>query len=224
MAESIFSRISRLLSGRIEDVVDQMECSGGDVVMRESIREAGRCIDEIQANIQTVAARRLQAVRQQKMIEERLVELTQKAQIAIDAGRDDLAEAALSRQIDFETESKKLDTVAEASREEEMRLEGGLISLKSRKIQMEDSLTAYEIAHKQAALGGTGPATAERHIDKKISCAEAAFDRAMTGAGGINFSRAEALTINKVAEIDGIYKTATIAERLVALKANNKAA
>jgi hypothetical protein len=34
MAESIFARVSRLLSAIVEDAVDRMEHAGGDVVMR----------------------------------------------------------------------------------------------------------------------------------------------------------------------------------------------
>jgi len=41
----------------------------------------------------------------------------------------------------------------------------------------------------------------------------------MTGAGGVGFTRADAQTINRVAEIDGLQKGATVAERLAALKA-----
>src|SRR5437868_11536529 len=46
MAESIFTRVSRLLSATVEDTVDRMEQAGGDTVMREAIREADRAIDQ----------------------------------------------------------------------------------------------------------------------------------------------------------------------------------
>ena len=72
MAESILARVSRLLSATIEDAVDRMEQAGGDAVMREAIREADRAIDEVQAQLETVMTRRLQAVRQGKMLAERV--------------------------------------------------------------------------------------------------------------------------------------------------------
>ena len=49
MAESIFARVSRLLSATAEDTVDRMEQAGGDAVMREAIREADRAIDQVKA-------------------------------------------------------------------------------------------------------------------------------------------------------------------------------
>src|ERR1700720_3654388 len=101
MTESIFARVSRLLSATVEDTVDRMEKAGGDAVMREAIREADRAIDQVKAGLQSTMARRLQAARQQKMLNEHVDELTTKAKFALSENREDLAEAALSRQIDF---------------------------------------------------------------------------------------------------------------------------
>jgi phage shock protein A len=223
MAESIFARVSRLLSATVEDSVDRMEQAGGDAVMREAIREADRAIDQVRSQHETAMARRLQAARQQKMLAGKLEELTAKARFALDEGREDLAEAALSRQIDFEEQSRKLDGVQAQAREEEARLDDGLTALKARKAQMEEALSAYMISRREAALGGDGPSQAERSVVRKVDAAEQAFDRAMSGAGGVGFTRADADTINRVAEIDGMQKGAAIAERLAALKAQKAA-
>ena len=71
MAESIFARVSRLLSATVEDAVDRMEQAGGDAVMREAIREADRAIDQVKAELESTMARRLQAARHQRMLTER---------------------------------------------------------------------------------------------------------------------------------------------------------
>jgi len=223
MAESIFARVSRLISATVEDAVDRMEQAGGDAVMREAIREADRAIDEVKVEHQSTMARRLNAARQQKMLTERVEELTTKATFALKEGREDLAEAALSRQLDFETQAKKLDDLQQQAREEEQRLEDGLAALNARKRQMEDALQAYLISRREAALGGDGPSRPARSAETKLDAAEQAFDRAMTGAGGTGFTRADGETINRVAEIDGMQRSATIAERLAALKAHQAA-
>jgi phage shock protein A len=223
MAESIFARVSRLLSATVEDTVDRMEQAGGDAVMREAIREADRAIDQVKAELQSTMARRLQAARQQKMLTERAEELTTKAKFALGQGREDLAEAALSRQVDFEAQAKGLDAVQQQARNEEQRLEAGLAALSARKRQMEDALQAYLISRQEAATGGDGPTRPDRSAEKKVDAAEQAFDRAMAGAGGVGFARADADTINRVAEIDGMQKSATVAERLAALKAQQAA-
>jgi phage shock protein A len=222
MAESLFARVSRLLSATVEDTVDRMEQAGGDAVMREAIREADRAIDQVKADLQSTMARRLQAARQQTMLNERVEELTAKAKFALGKGREDLAEAALSRQIDFEEQGKKLDEVQQQARAEEQRLEQGLAALSARKRQMEDALQAYLISRREAALGGDAPRPG-RSAEKKLDTAEQAFDRAMAGAAGVGFARADADMISRVAEIDGMQKSATVADRLAALKAQQAA-
>ena len=223
MAESIFARVSRLFSASVEDSVDRMEKAGGDAVMREAVREADRAIDAVKAQAEAAMARRLQAARQQKLLGEKVAELTEKAGFAVASGRDDLAEAAITRQVDFEEQSRKLDAVQEHARAEEARLADGLTALEARKAQMQDALSAYEISKREAALGGDGPSHPERSATKKVDAAEAAFDRAMSGAGGVRFTRSDAKTINGVAEIGAMQKSATVAERLTALKAKQAA-
>src|SRR3954470_878757 len=75
MAESIFLRVRRLISGSIEDSVDAMERAGGTSVMREAIREVDRAIDEVRSEHEAATARRLQAVRQERLTRERLAGL-----------------------------------------------------------------------------------------------------------------------------------------------------
>ncbi len=223
MAEAIFARVSRIFSAKVEDAVDRMEQAGGEAVMREAVREADRAIDEVKAQLEATMARRLQAVRQQLMLAKRVEELTAKAKFALDEGREDLAEAALSRQLDLEAQNGKLDEIQAQARTEETRLEEGLTALKSRKAQMEEVLAAYAIAQREAAIGGDGKTRPERSAEKKVDAAEQAFNRAMQGAGGLGLTRTDADTINRVAEIDGLQKSAAVAERLAALKAQRAA-
>lgn len=223
MAESIFARMSRLLSATVEDSVDRLERAGGESVMREAIREADRAVDQVKAEREAVMTRRLQAARQQQMLAKRIEELTGKATFAVEGGREDLAEAALSRQIDFEAQAHALAEAQAQARDEEARLEQGLAALKTRKAQMEDALAAFLISRREASRGGDGPARPGSSPEKTVDAAEQAFARAMTGAGGVGFTRTDADTINRVAEIDGLQKSAAVAERLAALKARRAA-
>ena len=223
MAESVFARVQRLLSAKVEDTVDKMETAGGEGVMRESIREVDRAIDELRRDHDGAMGRRLQAARQQEMVKTKIAELGEKAAFAVEQGRDDLAEAALSRQVEFEEEIGKLQKVQDAGSEQEQKLDDAITALKTRKGQMQEVLDAFCQSQADAMVGGDGAMQLARSIDKKVENAEAAFDRAMGGAGGVNFSRTDADTINKVAEIDGLQKSSTVASRLAALKAGKAA-
>ena len=152
MAESIFARVSRLLSATVEDAVDRMEQAGGDAVMREAIREADRAIDEVKAQLEAVMARRLQAARQGRMLAERVAELIERAKFALGEGREDLAEAALSRQVDFEERQAAESRPAQA-REEEARLEDGC---RAQVPQNSDGGGIIRLSHLPPGGGGGG--------------------------------------------------------------------
>jgi phage shock protein A len=220
MAESIFVRVRRVISASIEDAVDAMERAGGTSVMREAIREVDRAIDEVRAEQEAATARRLHAMRQQRMIRDRLAGLEEQARFAIAENREDLAEAAVSRQIDFEAQAQRLETVQADASSEADRLEDCLVALTTRKTQMEEALASFETAHRDAALGGDGPKKSDRRTERKVERAEEAFDRAMAGAGGVaSLNRTDAKTAAKVAELATLQKSAAVAQRMAAQKA-----
>jgi len=224
MAETIFLRVRRVISASIEDVVDAMERAGGTSVMREAIREVDRAIDEVKAEHDAATTRKLHAARQQRMFRERLAALDEKARFAIGENRDDLAEAAVSRQLEFEAQAKKLESVEVEAAEEVRRLDECLSALTARKTRMEEELSTFEAAQREAAVGGEGPTRPDRRSERKVERAEEAFDRAMTAAGGVSgISRTDAQAAAKVAEIDVMQKSAAIAQRMAALRAGREA-
>lgn len=219
MAESIIMRVRRLLSASVEDAVDAMERAGGASVMREAIREVDRATEEVRAEQEAATVRRLHAARQQRMFRTQLVALDEKARFAVAEGRDDLAEAALSRQFDFEQQAERLDAVQAEAASEADRLETCLAALAMRRSQMEESLAAFEAAQRDATLGGDGPARPDLRTERRVKRAEDAFDRAMAGAGGSLASRADTHTASKIAEIAVLQKSGAVAQRLAALRA-----
>lgn len=221
MAEPVFQRVRRILSGRIEDAVDRMERSGSDGVMREAVREVDRAIDEVKDDCAATTSRRLLAARQQKALREKAGEMTAKAKFAVAECRDDLAEAAISRQVEFETQAAKLDAVQSQASEEETRLSETLAALEARKREMEDALAAFRVSRGDAAMGAEPQNANRRDVERRVERAEQAFDRAIGGAG---FERADAATVNRVAEIDVMQKRSIVAQRLAALKQNAGAA
>lgn len=219
MAESIFARVRRVLSGSVEDAVDGLERAGGASVMREAMREVDRALDEVRATKQAAAARRLLAERQTRMIAERLSALTDKARFALAEGREDLAEAAVTRQIALEAEAERLEDVKGEAAEEEARLDECIAALEARAQNMRDDLKAYEAAQGEAdamamkAGAAAGPAA---RVDRRVDRAEAAFERVM---GNASAKVGDPKTARSIAEIDAMQKSATVAQRLAALKA-----
>lgn len=219
MTEPVYLRVKRVLAAKIEDVVDAMERSGGAGVMREAVREVERAIEEVSEAKVAAASQKLQAIRQQKMATEHLQGLEEKAKFAMEQGREDLAEAAVSRQIDFENQIPALKAAEEAAAAEEERLDAFIVALSTRKMEMEQSLKAYETAMKEAPSAISVAGSKGQKVEKAVKRAEGAFERAMEGAGGVGFTRSDANTISKVAELDLMQRHSEVAKRMAALRA-----
>ncbi|TGE02247.1 PspA/IM30 family protein [Methylobacterium nonmethylotrophicum] len=220
MAESILNRIARIVSAAAEDSVDRLEKAGGEAVMREAIREADRAVDEVVTERDAVMARRLQAARQQVLLAKRVEGLAEKARFAVDSGRDDLAEAALSQQLDFEAHARTLAALQEEARQEEARLDAGVAALRARKALMEDALSAYLAARREAAVPEAAGPHPAGEAERRIEAAEQAFARVMAEAAP---PRTDAGAAAGVAEIDALQRSAAIAGRLAALKGQRAA-
>ncbi len=219
MAEPIYLRVRRILSATIEEAVDNMERAGGVSVMSEAVREVDRALDDVRGEGNAATARKLQAQRQGRMLRDRATALGDKARFALEADRDDLAEAALSRQLDFEAQAEKLDAVQAEAAAEADRLEECAAALATRKAEMEEALRAFQSAHRDAEYGAPGSPHRNRDVARKVERAERAFDRAMAGAGGAGgISRSDAKAAAKVAELEVMQKSAAIAQRLAALR------
>lgn len=107
--------------------------------------------------------------------------------------------------------------------EEARRLEECLAALIARTSRMEEELSAFEAAHREASQGGGGAVRPNRRTERKVERTEEALDRAMTGAGGASrISRTDAQAA-KVAEIDAMQKSALVAQRMAALRAASPA-
>lgn len=218
MTESIFVRVQRVLSTGVETGVGAIERASGSSLMREAIRQVDRALDDICAEQAASRARRAQAARQQQTLRERLATLSEQARFAMSKGREDLAEAAVARQLDYEAQAERLKKDQAQAAAEAARLDACLAAMKVRKAEMEKELAAFQTARREAACGEYAATPAERSRTK-VARAEAAFERAMAAAGGGGAGLIDPEEAAKLAEVDAMQRDDRIAARLAALRA-----
>jgi phage shock protein A len=187
--------------------------------MREAIREVERAIEDIRAKHEEATTRRVHAGRQQQLIRERLATLREQTVFVIGKGREDLAEATIARQLDFERELERQKRFEAEAKDEIVRLDDCLSQLKVRKGQMEKELANFQAAQREASIAGACPPSADMRAERKASRAEAAFERAMAAAGGATVGLMNADEAAKLSEIETLQRESAIAERLAALRA-----
>ena len=221
MAEGLVSRVTRLVSGSVNSIVDAVENAAPETVMREAIREVERAITDVRAELGKAAANKHHA-------NKRLMEATAKhealagqIEVAVGEGRDDLAEAAISRQLDLEAQIPLLEHALTDVGEQEAELEGYVLALQGRKSEMESDLQAFLDTRTQTNGKGDAPgAAAEIAAENRADKAESAFNRVLHGATGIAGSgAADRETAAKLAELENISRSNRVKERLAALKA-----
>lgn len=218
MAEPIFLRVRRVLSASAEETVDAMERAGAGSVMREAIRQIDRAIDDVRAEHRSAQQRGVQAKKLEQAIRDRIADLDEKARFALGKGREDLAEAALSSQLDLEERVTQLETAQKESAEQVIRLDSCFADLRARKTKMEKELRDFEARRRDCSLGG-GDRDCSDVIERRVERAEATFERVKSANGDPEIHGSDPEDMEKLAEIESIRRSSVVAERLEALRA-----
>lgn len=223
MNDSLAGRIKRLVSGSINAIVDAAESNAPETVMNEAIREVERATDEVRHELGKVLANKHHATRRLTEATSKHEALADKIDLAVQEKRDDLAEAAIARQLDLEAQLPVLESALRDFAERETELEGYIAALNGRKREMEEDLEHFKASRSETSGGssddvpsGVTTNNAAGRVDK----AGSAFNRVLknaTGIGGTNAADAE--TARKLAELDQVARSNRIKERLAAVKA-----
>jgi len=214
MNENMANRVSRLISGSINALIDAAESVSPEIVMQESIREVEKATSEVRHELG-------KAVVTQHHIQDRIdteqakfKELTQQIQIALKEDREDLAEVAISKQMDIEAQLPILEKSVTDTLKEIKELESYITALQAKNREMNDELNSFK-KQKKSVESSVG---IDSEIKQNISKSEAAFNRAM----GINSQFPKDTDEAKLAQLEELTRKNRIQERLNAIKANQE--
>ncbi|HEX9953686.1 MAG TPA: hypothetical protein VGB48_00530 [Allosphingosinicella sp.] len=218
MADSIFIRVQNVLSAAADTTVSIAERASGTSLMREAIRQVARAEDEARECIERADTKRLHAQRRQQTLRVEVETLTEQARYALSKDRTDLAEAAVARQIDCEEQAKQAAAAEQEAVDEAARLAESLTALRARKLEMQKELAAFEAAQAEASAAST---SARDPLQRKMSRAEALFERAVGASGGAGLDLSPTADAARLAEVEALRREDAIAERLAALRAGS---
>ena len=210
MKESMASRVSRLIAGSVNKVIDAVENSAPEMVMEQALREVDRLADDVRAELGRVLAGRHLATKRLMEESRKHEALGEQVELAVAQQREDLAEAAIARQFDIEAQLPVLEAAISDAAAKQKELEGYAVALAARRREMEDDLAHYR------AEVATGVAKPREGKDRK---AEA--KREETTSDEYDPTRQHPQFAARLAELDSLARRNRIRERLEQVKAKN---
>lgn len=220
MSESVTTRVGRIISGSVNALVDVMENSAPEAVMEQLIREVESATDEVRAELGKIIAEK--HLTNNRLMEEnrKHEEFSGQIQVAINENRDDLAEAAVSKQMDIEAQIPVLEASIFHAVEKEKELEGYIKALNAKKREMQEELKLFResrLTSVQAETTVGSSSSTAGNVDRVSS----AFDRVMSANANLPAGSgvADPATASKLAELEDLARNNRIKERLAAAKA-----
>lgn len=220
MAETIASRVSRIVVGSAHALLDKAENLAPEAVMTQSIREIDQVIAEVRIDLgKAEAAKHLVLSRISKLNSEH-EKLCEQVDMAVAQNRDDLASAAIARQTDIEDLLPVLQKSLDEQSERAAELESYVVALLAKKREFEQTLADYlaTLANQAATPSVVGTSTRQARIED----AESSFGRVLSRQTGATLLASSGINgeASKLKELADMQRSNRIAERLAAAKAS----
>ncbi|MBN8505895.1 MAG: PspA/IM30 family protein [Burkholderiales bacterium] len=129
MADSLKTRVGRVVAGSLHALIDKLEAQAPESLQQQLQREAAAALDDVRHELGRASAARHLAQQQHARLNAEHERLHGHLDEALAAAREDLARAAVARQLDIEAQLPVLETqLAELARQEQ-ELKGYLAAL-----------------------------------------------------------------------------------------------
>ncbi|WP_346838363.1 PspA/IM30 family protein [Microbulbifer sp. SAOS-129_SWC] len=217
MKEGLVTRISRLISASANALVDSVENATPQLVMEQAIRELDDAIAEVRDQLGKAEAAKYLSSKTLNTENNRHSALAGQIDVAVKENRDDLAEAAIAKQMDIEAQLPVLEKAIAEADAEIGELNAYISALAGKKRDMREQLRDFAKASEHVSNGASGDERgSSRNTADKVDQAEGAFNRVLENAGVPTAqSNADA---SKLAELEELARSNRIKERLAKIK------
>jgi phage shock protein A len=220
MADSLKTRVGRVIAGSMHALLDKIEDLNPQAAMEQALREADGVIDEVRHELGIVSANRHLAQQQHAKLNRGHEELSDQIAQAMVAQRDDLARAAVSRQIDIEAQIPVLETTLADLARQEQELQGFTAALLAKKREMQEALADFRSS--RAAAESAAQPVGQANVEQRLTKVTDAFDKIYQRQTGLNGSQPGSLKQEaQLRELEELARDHKIAERMAQLKSGS---
>jgi len=219
MADTISTRVSRIVSGSAHAILDKVEDMAPEAMMTQAIREVDKVADEVRAELGKAEAGKHLVTTRLNALNTEHEQLAAQIENALKGEREELAKAGVEKQINIEDQIPVLQHSLQEQQERAAELEGYLLALNAKKREMQSALDEFmriRAAQDQAVTAQGTPGRAQSRVDS----AGTTFDRVLgrqTGVAGL-IGRTTADQA-KLKELQDLERNNRVAERLARIKA-----
>lgn len=218
MAETLATRVTRILAGSAHAFLDAVEDMAPEAMMRQAVREIDQVMSEVRTDLGKIEAAKHLITSQINKLNTENEQLAANVENALAAGEEDLARAGIERQTIIDDQTPVLQRSLAEQQDRARELEGYITALLAKRREMEEALQQY-LASLTHATGATSASGKVSH-DARVDDARSAFDRVLarqTGVAGL--SAAATGDAQKLKELQDLARRNRIEERLAQLKA-----
>lgn len=219
MSDTLKSRVGRIIAGSVNALLDRLEDQQPEAMMAQSLRELDTLLDEVRHELGKTSANLHLARQQHARLNQQHQTLAEHIEHALAEGRDDLAQAAIARQIDIEAQLPVMDASLAELHASEQTLAGYVAALQGKQRELADTLQAYQLSRKQTTPT-TGTST-EPGIAHRLEQVTRGFENVYQRQTGLSLPSAQAglQQASQLQSLENLVRTQQIAERLARIKA-----
>jgi phage shock protein A len=217
MADTLKSRVARVIAGSVHAFLDRIEDAAPSAMLEQSVRELEQIAADVRGELGLLVANRHLAQQQHLHLNKEHEALSTSLATALSEGRDDLAKPAIARQIDIEAQLPILESSLSQLAQEEKELTGYADALMGKKREMEKAIADLAASRRASEIA---PAKTS-NTGARVDAAQAAFDRTYQRQTGLS-EAGRGATLEQAAklkELSELVRDNKINERLAALKA-----
>lgn len=216
MAETLTTRVTRILAGSAHAFFDSVEDLAPEAMMRQALRDIDEVVSEARADLGKVEVAKHLITTQINKLNSENEELAGKVETALKRGEEDLARAGIERQTLIDDQTPVLERALTEERERGRELEGYIAALLAKRREMEDTLQQY-LARRASESRPSGDPKGSR--ESRVESAQSAFDRVLARQTGVTgLSGAPAGDAQRLKELEELARRQRIEERLAELK------
>lgn len=221
MNDHISARIRRIIAGTAHTIVTRIEGLAPEMVLEQAIREVDEAVDEVRVELGKMTAQQHHIRKAMTKLNDEHATLETQLVAALPLGRQDLVEAAVTRQVDIEDQLPALESQLRHTGEQLAELNQAVTGLIAKRNEMDEELFAYRATRKEAAgMASAAGAPPYGSARDKAERADGAFSRVMQDVTGVRSADMKSTLEEraKLVELAQVNRRAKIDAKLKALQ------